>query len=227
MSKGTVFACLIVLLLAGCAAAQVEPSLSPVETPTAAIPAAPERAVEAPSAAGEPVSSPVERAIQDLAERLGISRDEVEVVSVTEAEWPIQDALCGAAAETGADLPAFVVGREIILSAGSKLYTYQAWRNRVALCEPLAAAEKWPAKANAAVRAAVNDWAAKLGISPEQVSVVAVKEVDWPDASLGCPEPGMVYAMVITPGYVIQLRADGQATTYHASVQGRVVECNR
>ena len=42
-------------------------------------------------------------------------------------------------------------------------------------------------------------------------------EAEFPDASLGVPEPGAVYAQVITPGYVIDLTAAGQTYRYHAA----------
>ena len=39
--------------------------------------------------------------------------------------------------------------------------------------------------------------------------------MEWSDASLGRPQPGMMYAQVITPGYLVVLEADGQQYTYH------------
>ena len=44
------------------------------------------------------------------------------------------------------------------------------------------------------------------------------------DGSLGCPQPGMNYVMMITPGYLIMLEANGQAYEYHTSMNG-VVWC--
>jgi hypothetical protein len=44
-----------------------------------------------------------------------------------------------------------------------------------------------------------------------------MEEKDWPDSSLGCPQPGMAYLQVITPGYLIVLRALGNDYMYHAS----------
>jgi len=83
-----------------------------------------------------------------------------------------------------------------------------------------------PAEADAAVRAATNDLAARLKISPENVQVVSVQAMDWPDTSLGCPQPGMFYAQVITLGYRIVLSAGRDQVEYHADKKGRVVTCN-
>jgi len=40
---------------------------------------------------------------------------------------------------------------------------------------------------------------------------------EFPDASLGVPEPGKMYAQVITPGYVIRLAVEGAVTKYHGT----------
>lgn len=72
--------------------------------------------------------------------------------------------------------------------------------------------------------AARRDLAQRLGIAATVVTVRSVESVDWPDASLGCPQPGMMYAQVITPGYRIVLEADGQRYEYHGST-GNVIFC--
>jgi len=85
----------------------------------------------------------------------------------------------------------------------------------------------WPADADLAVRAAINDVATRLKIAPEAVQVISVDATDWSDTSLGCPEPGMFYAQVITPGYLIVVSAGGQQFEYHANRRGRVVTCDK
>jgi hypothetical protein len=84
-----------------------------------------------------------------------------------------------------------------------------------------------PAEAEAAVRAAVNDLAAKLKIPSDAVQVASVSAVDWSDTSLGCPQPGMFYAQVIVQGYKITLSAGGQQVEYHADQRGRIVTCSK
>jgi len=74
--------------------------------------------------------------------------------------------------------------------------------------------------------AAVTHLAAELGISPQQVTVLSSKAVEWPDASLGCPQPGMMYAQVVTPGYWFLLQAEGQEYKVHTDQTGqRAVIC--
>ncbi|MGC9332689.1 MAG: hypothetical protein ACP5JJ_00955, partial [Anaerolineae bacterium] len=59
--------------------------------------------------------------------------------------------------------------------------------------------------------------AQKLGVAPEAVSVQSVEEAEFPDASLGVPEPDKLYAQVLTPGYSIKLVVAGQTYEYRAS----------
>jgi hypothetical protein len=73
---------------------------------------------------------------------------------------------------------------------------------------------------------AKTDLAGQLGISPDQIEVLGVEPAEFPDASLGVPEPGQVYAQMITPGYIIELAADEEIYRYHGS-EGRIVEAPR
>lgn len=59
------------------------------------------------------------------------------------------------------------------------------------------------------------DLAKRLGIDIGEVGFVRSQAVNWPDSSLGCPQEGMMYMMVITPGYQIVLEAQGQQYYYH------------
>jgi hypothetical protein len=72
------------------------------------------------------------------------------------------------------------------------------------------------------VELAKADLAQWLGIASDEIEVQSVEPTEFPDASLGVPEPGKSYAQVVTPGYVIDLSADGETYRYHAG-DGRVV----
>ncbi len=62
----------------------------------------------------------------------------------------------------------------------------------------------------------------RFGISPVSVKILDLVQVDWGDASLGNPEPGIMYAQIITPGFKMSLAADGSTYMYHTSMD-RVV----
>jgi hypothetical protein len=69
------------------------------------------------------------------------------------------------------------------------------------------------------------DLAGRLKIDPEAIAVRFIEPVMWPDASLGCPRPGLMYAQVITPGYLVLLEVEGTVYEYHTDQQAAVVLC--
>lgn len=77
------------------------------------------------------------------------------------------------------------------------------------------------------VRAAVADCAGRLGVDVDQVHVVRAVEVTWRDASLGCPQPGRLYAQVLTPGVLVELDVEGARYDYHARRGGKPFWCRR
>ena len=67
--------------------------------------------------------------------------------------------------------------------------------------------------------------AKRLSISYSQIDLINAQEVIWPDSSLGCPQPGMAYADVLTPGYLIILNTTGQDYDYHAGKNSEIFYC--
>ncbi len=67
--------------------------------------------------------------------------------------------------------------------------------------------------------------AKELKIAPDEVTVLSVEEVIWSDASLGCPEPGKMYAQVLTKGYRVTTQAQGQTQQVHLDTRGHGVVC--
>ena len=65
-----------------------------------------------------------------------------------------------------------------------------------------------------------------LNVPVEQITVQQAQAVEWPDSSLGCSQPGMMYLQVITPGFKVLLTAGEK--TYPVHVGGaRAVVCER
>jgi hypothetical protein len=71
------------------------------------------------------------------------------------------------------------------------------------------------------------DLAGQLNLNADQIRVIESKAVEWTDSSLGCPQPDMAYAQVITPGYWIILEADGQSYPYHTDQNEQFILCRR
>lgn len=82
-----------------------------------------------------------------------------------------------------------------------------------------------PPGLGAAMELARQDLAERLGLPINEIAIVSTEAVEWPDASLGCPKPGMMYAQVITPGYRIILEAGGKRYEYHSDRGKRVILC--
>ena len=94
-------------------------------------------------------------------------------------------------------------------------FTQQEMDASLDTCSPLDPSAQLVAEARAHL-------AQKLGIELKEISVQNVESTEFSDASLGVPEEGQMYALVITPGYIIDLTAQGDTYHYHAA-ENRVV----
>ena len=59
--------------------------------------------------------------------------------------------------------------------------------------------------------------AERLSVTPDDLVFVSQEAVRWPDTSLGCPEPGHMYAKVIVPGYRFTFTYDGSSYEVHTA----------
>jgi hypothetical protein len=78
-----------------------------------------------------------------------------------------------------------------------------------------------------ALAAAIADLSQRQKIPAGDISLVSMEAKEWSDASLGCPQEGMMYAQVITPGYLMVLAAQGQQYPYHTDAKTNVVLCQK
>ncbi len=69
---------------------------------------------------------------------------------------------------------------------------------------------------NPLVMQAMKDLARRLSVSLEAIALVEFEAVIWPDASLGCPRPGMAYRQVQQDGARIVLEANDRQYFYHS-----------
>jgi hypothetical protein len=83
-----------------------------------------------------------------------------------------------------------------------------------------------PSGLESLIEKAKEDLAQRLSISVTQVSLVESIEVEWSDSSLDCPQPGMEYLQVITPGYRILLEVNGTNYEYHSNRDAYIVYCD-
>ncbi len=59
-----------------------------------------------------------------------------------------------------------------------------------------------------------------LGVGEDELRLESAEAVSWSDASLGCPQEGMSYAQVITPGYRLIFNHRGTAHAVHTNDDG-------
>lgn len=69
------------------------------------------------------------------------------------------------------------------------------------------------------------DLAERLKIGVDQISAVKAVEMTWPNAALGCPQPGKVYAQGLVAGFKIWLEANDAQYIYHTDMNGQFVLC--
>lgn len=69
------------------------------------------------------------------------------------------------------------------------------------------------------------DAARRAGAAESAVKIASVQPVTWPDASIGCPQPGMAYAQLLVPGWRVVLEAGGRRWDYHAARGGLWLHC--
>ena len=61
----------------------------------------------------------------------------------------------------------------------------------------------------------------------DQIAVVSVQPTEWSDFRLGCPSPapGLAFAQVLVPGFVVELDVAGTPMTYHTDGGLRAILC--
>ena len=82
------------------------------------------------------------------------------------------------------------------------------------------------ADARKAIVAARQELSNERGIPYAALTLLAFEPFEWSDASLGCAEPGQMYAEVVTPGFMMVFEYQGLRYEYHTDQDGsRTVKC--
>ncbi len=210
---------MVLALLAACAGTPTPTGLPKSALPTTPLALSPENTPD-----------PARVLQADLAKELNVPKEQVKIVKIAPKE-ELPSALFESGCKqveltTASTLPS---GQAVLLTVGPESYVYYRDGARWMRCGPSRAHLPAVGVPRAGDRQqmvylAKEDLSKRLGIPVDSVSVESVDQVDWPDASLGCPEPGKVYAQVITPGYRILLKANGKTYEYHSGAN-HVVHC--
>jgi hypothetical protein len=189
-------------------------------------------------AAGEGMSKQeaVSLAKKTLAERLDVAESDIQVVRTMVAQWP--DASLGCPGEPKGRGTDVVPGFRVLLRVGERLHRVHVGAGRAVVCGVLEAkplpegsgrTATLPMPADPALARMVaharEDLERRLGVSADRIALVAIEAVVWPDASLGCPRPGMVYAQSTREGWLIQLSAGARVFEYHSGADREPFYC--
>lgn len=167
----------------------------------------------------------------NLAQKLGLMPEAIELLSVEAVEW--RDTSLGCPQPGMMYAQVITPGFRVMLAVEGRTYQYHTDQGQVAVsCDEergttdIAGDESGPGKLavpnpqgpylNKLVAQARKDLAGWLSIEPDQINLLEVKEVVWPDASLGCPQPGMAYKQVPQDGLLIRLSVGGRMYFYHS-----------
>jgi hypothetical protein len=181
-----------------------------------------------PSSAAPPsadAQSTVESiAIDALAAELKIPRDGIQVEDVRAVDW--RDSSIGCPKPDVAYMQVITPGHEVKLRAGGQTYVVHEARNRAFVCHasPKMAGGGHQLPFGRQMLEAQQDLARRLGVPVTEIRLSDSAPMSWGDASLGCPEPGMQYAQVVTEGRVLTLRHGKREYTYHADAT-RAIPC--
>lgn len=243
----------LALLLAGCASdvtATPAPTLTLIPptatyTPTPVTPTVTPAGLPGPAdlVTPSPQSGPVlipapaqpllERALDDLAAQLSVSSSSIRVLRLERATWTSIDLGCGEAPATAVS-NLEIEGFRFLLQAGGETYEYHTDdRSSVRLCETVGRVagetedltlEVDPVAAGT-VALAQRRLADQLDLPQSRIRVVDVMPVTWTDSSLGCPQPGQVYAPITIEGYRILLAAGEDEYIFHSD-STQVLACD-
>ncbi len=192
------------LALAACGAPDVEPGSAPGEAPTGT----PESEQVA-----EEALPPARAALADF---LGVDEDAIELEKVEDAEW--SDSCLGLGGPAESCLAEITPGFAITFNVEGESYIVRTDLQGNAV-RVEAAAEQAPD----AALAARERIAAETGVPVEEIEIVSWSPEEWSDSCLGLGGPDESCAAVITPGYLVVLRAGDQVFNVRTDESGESI----
>jgi hypothetical protein len=68
--------------------------------------------------------------------------------------------------------------------------------------------------------------ARKFNATADEINLLSIVSVEWPDGGLGCRRPGARYPDVITPGYQISLEWERAIYIFHSDMVSQILLCH-
>lgn len=189
-----------------------------------------------------PVPAGAKAAQEQLAKRLNVSVDQITISEIEQEQWP--NACLGLQRPDEMCADVITDGFRVMLVVNGKSYeahtdlegTQVRFADEIAkgfpqrvTPQPGSGAENPPGNSvpgdsgsdiSEKVRQALSK---KAGIDLDQIKVVSVEWVEWPDGCLGIRTRGVACLQVITPGYRVILEANGETFEFHTDEQGNTI----
>ena len=187
----------------------------------------------------------IDLAKDTLSAKVGVSRADIQVVRAEAVDWG--DSSLGCPSELPDPEPRSMPGYRILLRANEETYRVHVGGGQAVVCGSALRLEKAPQvgeikegpsmkprvpshltpNMEKLVRQAKEDLAGRLSVEVQQIMVTYIMELMWPDSSLGCPEPDMMYSQVLQEGCLIRLRVGDKTYDYHSSAKGSPFHCEK
>lgn len=164
----------------------------------------------------QPELSPIEKTVIDyLQNELGVSADKIKIVSIEAVDWP--DSCLGIENPDVMCMQVITPGYKVISDVNNEKYeihTDKAGKTMIIVNK-----EQTP-EIVILVKAHLQS---NYGIEPNNVQTISYEAVEWRDSCLGVNEPGKMCMQVITPGYKVILKAEGEIYIFHTNKDGSAI----
>jgi hypothetical protein len=165
-------------------------------------------------------------AIDTLAAELGVPREQIELDTVRAVEW--RDSSLGCPKPGVAYLDVVKAGHKVTLRVDRQIYVVHEAGNKAFVCRQNKAlggiTPQRELEFGPQLVAARADLARRLGLRDSEIRFLASEGRTFPDASLGCPEPGQMYAQSQVNGWVLTFGVRDRTYTYHTDLN-RTIPC--
>lgn len=151
-----------------------------------------------------------------LADELGLSPDEIAIVSAEQTEF--SDSCLGLGGPEEMCAQAITPGWLVMLNAGGQ--EYEAHTDATGVQVRIADESMGADSTDAITASAAAVLADQLGLSPDEITVVSSEPTEFSDGCLGLGGPDEACLQVITPGYIVMLSAGGQQYEAHTDLTG-------
>ena len=139
----------------------------------------------------------------------------IEVAATVRSDPPVVEVTVLPGAEPGEKAPPAAMGTPTPPGAVALISPTQMIQEETVTTSPTIPTPSSPALQRLVMQAR-EDLAQRLSIEVDQIELVEISAVVWPDGGLGCPQPGMAYTQVQQEGMRIRLRAGKRIYSYHS-----------